>query len=78
MTLRLEEVVRRGQGEGVFRRDVDAHAILAAAVMIAMGCFTSREIMAAFVPVAFDTPEDMDRWRDLAVKVMLDQLLARP
>src|SRR5690606_2691566 len=53
LTMRLKEVLRRGQAEGVFRRDVDAHAILAAAVMIAMGCFTSREIMAAFVPVAF-------------------------
>ncbi|MFA5549273.1 MAG: TetR/AcrR family transcriptional regulator [Porticoccaceae bacterium] len=78
LTMRLKEVLRRGQAEGVFRRDVDAHAILAAAVMIAMGCFTSREIMAAFVPVAFETPEDMARWRDLAVKVMLDQMLARP
>lgn len=71
---RLEAAMIRGQQQGLFKAGSNGNEILAAALMITIGCFTSGKILSSFVPIAFDTDEDIAYWRDFSTKFALNAL----
>lgn len=73
---RLDEVMKKGQQSGLFKEGINTNEILAAALMITIGCFTSGKIISTFVPVSFESEKDIANWRDFSVRFALDALRA--
>lgn len=73
---RLDKVMKKGQESGLFKADINTNDILAAALMVTIGCFTSGKIISTFVPVSFESDEDIASWRDLSVQFALTALRA--
>ncbi len=71
---RLTKVLQDGQRSGLFKADVEPDALFGAAIMVAIGCFTSGKILSAFLSVDFSTNEKLEYWRDFSVKFVLDSL----
>jgi TetR/AcrR family transcriptional regulator len=71
---RLSKILQDGQRSGALKAGLEADAVLGAAIMMAIGCFTSGKILSAFLAVDFSTPEKLEYWRKFSVNFVLDAL----
>lgn len=75
---RLVVLLAEGQGLGEIRDDVDPH-VTAAQALVLMIAYLGLEplIAASAAPLATDEPALPDRWRDAAVRLVIEGVAAR-
>lgn len=74
---RLEAVLKRGQASGTIRTDISPEESIAVALMVVIGCFTNGSLLSSLVPIDFTVSENIERWREISVKIALDCLRNR-
>jgi TetR/AcrR family transcriptional regulator len=70
----FKAIVERGQREGIFRPDVDAHMLYGTGVMLVTGCFTHGVNMSELLPVNLGTAQGRTLCCQFSIQLMLNAL----
>jgi hypothetical protein len=77
MIKRLVVLLAEGQGRGEVRDDVDPHLAAAQAVVLMAAFLALAPLIAASAPpLAADEPALLGRWKDAAVRLVVDGVAA--
>src|SRR6059036_978227 len=75
---RLVVLLAEGQGRGQVRDDLDPHVAAAQALILMVGYLRLESLSAASAPpLGADEPALRERWKDSAVKLVLEGVAAR-
>jgi AcrR family transcriptional regulator len=74
---RLEAALKRGQDCGKIRADISPQESIAVVLFVVIGCFTNGPILSSLVPIDFAAGENIERWRELSIRIALDSLQNR-